>query len=733
MTQLSPNLLTYEQLLVKVNKLLLILNQRSGITKEEIAEQYSSLITDVKNSLGSTLTKYDPFINGEPPVSSKMNNFFRSCKDDISIIARQLDLMNAKTVDVFNLFNREIENEKKFAERIASKAKILQMYSRSPSDDLVYVGDSFENDDLIDYTKITKGLNPLIKNGIASLPVSSAQKMLVSAISILDSNGFIGNSHQVIRSVNDDQSSEYKFVFENSETLNNLNSVRDANPLTYFEYEAINVDKTTASPIPSIPPRDNEFKYIKSSTSNSSTNESTLVDWSSHNIDQPLEMNLQLSTRTPRKINSIDITPYFGSCKFIEVSEINIYDKSGSSENVIDNPIFIGSSIIPINLQMAKYYYYNKATIRFREREVLKAEIKFKQSESSDIQIQHIYWKPTEANANNPFVDAERFNPDALSRDIYESIEYNRYSLLPTSANPVEFKKSGDIFKTVNVSIKKKPTARNFFVIQFSITPEEGPVENIYFQQWFSESGRDENNDPIVIKTALFTKNIIVSDDEIQTINYPTEENAQEDYDSLVATYLNETPYVINPIEGVTSGGTVTAVQVISQTITPVERVKTYRVPVKTEKELYSAKRWAIGLRDVELYSEVFQDELEIVSLPFLFDLPVEAVMLSLESSLDEQLLKDCTVQSQISVDGGSSWIDISPIQLDFNSTPEVIYFNQSTVNEFQLSGAFYANDPRIPKEVKNIIVKIKVRKASSKNFTPNIYSYQLIAKVKRS
>ena len=733
MTQLSSNLLTYEQLLLKVNRLILILNQRSGITKEEIAEEYAALITDIKNSLGSTITKYDPFINGEPPTSSKINNFFRSSKDDISTIARQLDLINAKTVDIFNLFTREIENEKKFTERIASKAKILQMYSRSPSDDLVYVGDSFENDDLIDYTKIPKGLNPLIKNGSAALPITSSKKFVPTSISILDANGFIGNSHQVIRSVNSDQSSEYKFVFENSETLNSLNSIRDGNPLTYFEYEAINVDKTSAVPQPSIPPRDNEFKYIKSSNGSSSSNETTLVDWSSHNISNPLEMTLQLTSKSPTKVNSIDITPYFGSSRFVQVTEINIYDKTGSSQNVISSPVFIGSSLVPINLQMAKQYFYNKATIRFSEREVIKAEIKFKQTESSDIQIQHIYWKPTSANRDNPFVDAERFNPDSLSRDIYESIEYNRYALLPTLANPVEFKKSGDIFKTVSVSLKKKPSTRNFFVIEFTVAPESGANEKIYFQQWFSESARDENNQPIVVRTAYFSKNIVINDDEIQTKNYPSITDAQQDLDDLKEIYLTQTPYVISPIAGVTNGGTITDIEVISQSVTPVEKVKTYRVPVKTEKEIYSAKRWAIGIRDVELYSEVFANELEIVSLPYLFDLPVEALMLSLDSFIEEALIKDCSIQTQISADGGSNWIDISPIQLDTNAIPEMIYFNQSTIGEFKLGRARYLNSPDVPKQVKSIIVKIKAKKKPSKNFTPNIYSYQLVAKVKRS
>ena len=726
MTQLSPNLLSYQQLLIKVARLINVVNSRGIFSKEEIASEYSTILTEVQQQMGAPLTQYDPFIKGEPPVSSKVNLFFEGCSTDVNVAASQIDSLNAKSISVFNLFTKEIENEKRFSERIASKAKILQMYSKSPADDIFYVGDSFDNDDAIDYSKIQAGFNPLIKNGVMSLSISATQKWNANLVKVLSSGGFIGNSHQVVKSLDTEQSSDYKYVFENSSTLNNLTSIKDSNPLSYFEYEALNVDKNNPSPKPSIPSQKNEFKYIKSEFSSSKTGEGDLLDWSEHQVGTPLVLDLELASSNSALANSIDITPYFGSMKYVEVSSIVVYGKDGVSEQILKSPIYIGSSLVPLNLEMAKSYFYNKATIRFSERQVFKIEISFTQPEYSNIDIQHLYWKPTASNRNNPFVNLERFNPDALSKDIYEKVEYNRYSLLPTQSNPTEYSRLGNAFKNVDVSIKKKPVARKFYVIELSITNPSNEQSKAYFERWDSSFELGTGN---VIKTPSFLSSIESSEDEIKNKNYDTMEAAQNDFDELMNLYMSDPE---NPTE-LEDGSIVNLISVVEQSFTAQEKIKNYRVAVQTAKERYPAKRWCIGLRDIEVYKETFNSQLEIVSLPFNFDFPVESVMLSIDSNIDEAMLKNISVLGYVSVDGGYNWIQISPIQLDFSGVPEILLFNQSVLNEYRLSGASYLTYPQVPREVKSILVKIKITKKNRLNFTPSIYSYQLIAKVKRS
>jgi hypothetical protein len=726
MTQLSANLLSYQQLLTKVSRLINVVNSKGIFSKEEIANEYAAMLTEVQQQIGAPLTQYDPFIKGEPPISSKMNLFFDGCSADVSATAGQIDLLNAKSISAFNLFSKEIENEKRFSERIASKAKVLQMYSKSPSDDIFYVGDSFDNDDLIDYSKMQAGFNPLIKNGIMSLSVSATQKWNANVVKILSSGGFIGNSHQVIKSVDSEGTSNYKYRFEDSSTLNNTMSIKDSNPLTYFEYEALSVDKTKPTPTPSIPARDNEFKYIKSEFNSANTGESDLVDWSNRNTDDPLVLVLELASVNSSIANSIDITPYFGSMKYVEVDSIVIFGKDGVSEELLKTPIYIGSSLVPLNLQMAKSYFYNKATIRFSERQLFKVQISFKQSEYLNIDIQHLYWKPTSSNRDNPFVNLERFNPDALNKDIYEKVEYNKYNLLPTITNPTEYSKLGTAFKTINVSVKKKPVARKFYVIELGITSPLNVQQKAYFERWDSSFEVGTGN---LIKTPFFTSEITFNEDEIKNKNYNTIDAAQQDFDDLLDIYLLDqaNPTLLD------DGSTVNTITVVEQSFTAQEKLKRYNIAVQTDKERYPAKRWCIGLRDVEVYKETFNSQLEIVSLPFNFDFPVESVMLNIDSNIDDTMLKNVSILGYISADNGSSWIQISPIQLDFSGVPEVLFFNQSVLNEYRLSGGSYLSYPLVPKEVKNILVKIKIVKKNRLNFTPSIYSYQLIAKVKKS
>lgn len=725
MAQLSSNTMAYQQMMQKVARLVAAINSSSILTKEQIVEEYMKILTEIKNDLGAPMTKYDALIKGEPPRSEKINSFFINCTQDMSIVSRQIDYLNAKTINIFNLFSAEVENEKRYSERIASKCKILQMYSRSPSDDLVYIGDSFENDDLFDYSKIKKGLNPLVRSGMASLPITSSKKWQVTSVEVVGGNGFIGNSHEVVKSLNSDGTSEYRYVFESSRTINNLRSIIDGSPLSYFEYESLNVDKFSSRSPSTIPAQENEFKYLKTELNSSNANESNLVDWSTHPVNNPLTLKLRLSSNSAKVANCIDITPYFGSSKYVEVEEVVVYSKDGSSENVLKNKIYIGSSLVPLNIELARDYYYNKATVRFSEREIIKVEISFRQPNHNNIEIRHVYWKPSSLNSDNPFVNLDRFNPDVLSRDIYEIIQYNKYELLPTISNPIRYKTTTENIADVDVTLKKKPTLTKAWFIQATMLKQDNTTQDLFFNKWLIQfdSVFDDKRE------AEFVSEIEKDDDSFITKNYPSPSDAQADLDDLLEKYVSDsaTPYTL---EGV---GILQNITLVERSFTPVEKEVKHRVLLQQQGEIYSAKRWAVGLRDIDIYQESYKDETEIVSLPFRFDFPVESVMLSLDASLDQRFSNRTLIETYISVDQGANWIQISPIQLDFNGIPEVIFFNQSILNEYRLSGASYLSYPSVPKEIKDVTVKIVMKKNSSYNYSPYLYSYQLVAKVKRS
>jgi hypothetical protein len=164
MAQLSPSTSIFDQVATSLFALVDKINKGNYITKQEIIEDFNKALSDAYNNVDTLSSKLELITQGEPPSSQKMNNFFASLKNDINISAKQLDYLLAKAISVFNMFTSEIENEKKYSQRIFSKAKVLQMYSQSPAEDITYIGDSFDNQDYMDFSKMSKTENPLVSN-----------------------------------------------------------------------------------------------------------------------------------------------------------------------------------------------------------------------------------------------------------------------------------------------------------------------------------------------------------------------------------------------------------------------------------------------------------------------------------------------------------------------------------------------------------------------------------------
>ena len=198
MAQVSANTLTYDQIYLKLKNFMIKDFNNEFLTNAEKIEEYNKILKEIQDSILDQDYYYEPFIKGEPPTSAKLNKFSTNLSDNINSLAKQLDYLNAKTINGYNMFVREIENEKRYSERIASKAKILQMYSESPANDIIYNGDSFDNYDNIDIQKIKVDYNPLILNGKFTLPIKSIKQWNSSKVSITSTSGFMGNNHQEI-------------------------------------------------------------------------------------------------------------------------------------------------------------------------------------------------------------------------------------------------------------------------------------------------------------------------------------------------------------------------------------------------------------------------------------------------------------------------------------------------------------------------------------------------------
>lgn len=744
MTQVSSNVLAYQQIYERLRSFFLKDSRKEFESNQQRLEEYNAILSDLHYSISAPSAKYIPYVKGEPPSSEKINKFTQALALDIRNISSQSDFLSAKVINAFNMFALEVENEKSYLDRIGSKAKILQMYNRSESEDLVYFGDSFENMDFMDIAKIKQGNIPLVKNGFATFPVSKSSSKNISNIQIVNGNGFAGNAHQVIDDLSEEGQSDYRFIGLASPFIGNARSISDSNPLTYFEYEALSVDKSffTGDNIPS----ENEFKYVATASYSDDVEPGSLIDWSSFSYEEdgPLVCTVSLGTNNSSVINSLDIVPYFKSLKMLKVSSVKVYGRDGVYEEVLSEPVYIGSSMSPLNIDVARNYFYNKANIKFSERIVSKVDITFEQDNFYDVNILHSYWRPnySEGEGNgSPFKDLSRFNPDSLTG--YSLIEYNQRSLIPKIDNPFAFKSNDEMYISQSVSLKREEYNENFYALKF--TDLTSGVE-FYFSS-FEDFDPEQDSYPLNI---VFSDKIetFSSANNLSTRRYVTEQEGQSDLDHMidffenVGTLTSGTQYELDtsslfPQGNQPSGidpNTVTIdisdvkIEFKSILIDPPE--EKYRVPLSREDVILPAKRFTIGIRDISLHYEEYDSSMEIVSKPFVFPSELETLMVDLDMSIDPANVNDINLNYYVSAEDGR-WIEISPISLNFSGIPEVISFNSRTPSSQQISGVSYFNHPDVPSLVDSLRFKISATKSKNLNITPKINSYQIIGKVK--
>lgn len=731
MTQISSNTLTYDQIYLKVREYFSKEIRNQFTSNQQRIEEYKKLVSDIYETVGGPVTQFIPYIKGEPPISSKYNTFSRSVGSDFALVSKQLDYLNAKTVNAYNLFAQEIETEKNYLERISSKAKILQMYSQAPADDLVYLGDSFDNQDQVNVSLIPVGMNPNIENGSFTLPISRIKPWPARTIKInqLVSNGFLGNNHQVVKSMNSDETEVYEYVYKSNRTIASLSGIGDDNPLTYFEYDAINVDRSSNSVVDSSIISNDEFSYLSNRKVTSGKTEGELINWSSFDMSSPLKVSLIFECGSPTLANTFTILPYFGSSGLLKVTSVKATLQNGDITEVLSSPVYIGSSFSPLNLQIANNYFYNKATIRFSEIRALRFEVTIEQDTYQDIDILHAYWKPnyqTDQSVDSPFYGLSRFNPSSFSKDVYELIEYDKYSLVPQITSPNEFKDKDRISKVVRVKLKRKPVRYDAYAITLNSYVNGSTIPTkVYFYNFVTGS----NAFAWVADTAsLFEP----SSDNVQIAGSPkyavTAADLANDLAS-VNTYLASLPNGTLTVGFNTYRFDTVAVEAV--TYTAVTQAINYSVPITLQKELYKAKRKSIGIRDISFSHETYADAAEVVSTSYSFDTPVESLMISSETNIDNSYNDKMLLNYYISVND-SSWIQISPIQLSANGIAEVLVFNKNIPTNYQIPGVAYINYPEVPTEINSVKVKIQMFKDRNYNITPVVYSYKVIAKVRK-
>jgi len=146
--------------------------------------------------------------------------------------------------------------------------------------------------------------------------------------------------------------------------------------------------------------------------------------------------------------------------------------------------------------------------------------------------------------------------------------------------------------------------------------------------------------------------------------------------------------------------------------------------------EYLKAKRASIGVRDISVGQESFQDNAEIISKPFFINGQLELVSLDVAEYIPDSDSGSATIKYYISVDGGSRWIQISPIGRGFSGIPEILAFNQNLNDNSIIPQLAYYNQPEVPSSINSIIFRAIMQKTRSMNSTPILYWYKLGARI---
>jgi hypothetical protein len=312
MAQLSTDTLVYSQIVALVQEFVNRYVALKNTTPEEFDKAYQKVLAQIQNKIGGTSFDINFIYKGDVPRSDSFNEMISMISKDLNIITHQLDSMSANYVNTFNVFSNQIEAEKTSISRVKSKINILEMYSQSPMVDFAYIGDSFDDMSNIDATKIQSGSFPDVTDGYMSLPKTST-KNIVSTVRVVNENynQLIRNQVSFADSSNGLRGNHFlfnkgeegnPFIYEKSSQIlrSNPSAINDNSAATFFEYEAISLDKNIISGKPLY-----EFQYYDGSS---------YINWSDFDTSNPLKLTLEFSIAATNGelLNYFSITPFFG-------------------------------------------------------------------------------------------------------------------------------------------------------------------------------------------------------------------------------------------------------------------------------------------------------------------------------------------------------------------------------------------------------------------------------------
>ena len=605
------------------------------------------------------------------------------------------------------------------------------------------------------------------------------------------SNGLKGNNFIFYKDIN-----ETKFIYEKDSSIlrSTESAIIDNSPATYFEYEAISVPAATSGIRPEYEFQYFDgTNYINWANFDSSKPLKLTLEFSTQNKNGEYINHISIVPffgydilGANALINNLKVT----SLKLYNEKTNTTYELINSG------PVYIASDVSQKNLENYKNFFFNKGVFRFDERIVNKVYITFEQDEFKDTVIKHAYWTPFELNSTTKWNNQSHFQPESVLGTNAKSVVWDKTLLVPNVNRPTEFKSAPSDTKQITVTYNnqvsgdtkyqtKIVSGQNVYFwyrkdVDLNIdlfTTKENSIG--FSSQDMMDATKQRMINPDFPSACVLidpAKNNPVNDLKIKMTNISIASSVATlttstnhglkvgdkiyirdrwtSIDILGIFTVTETPN-LNQVRFNVGSSSVTTLAstdissnfglclkvidsptssnvIVEKYTEMVNKATKVQLVLKRNFEELKAKRASIGIRDISFGKETFQESAEIISKPFFVTGNLDMVTLYAADLIPPGAQGQSYIKYSISVDGGTKFFPIQPVERNYTGTPEVLVFNQNLSNDSSLPQIMYLNngkDPGVPNPINSIVVKIQMRKDKTTNNTPIVYYYKIGAR----
>jgi hypothetical protein len=414
MTQLSPNTSIYAKALARLREV----NRQNSDGEYDNPEEYYAALQDILHEVYSEGERpnlfYDFIEHGEPPLSRSNNRFWESLSTDVNIIYDQLNYTKAHTIAAYNSIVANIKKSSNQNDRVKGKLKTLQLYSSSTDNSVRIFGDFFSNYDFVDLSKTPNESRGDISDNTLTLGKTNEVINLLTQADVFvneESNGFAGRLQEIVEPTNSPTNpvdGELDLIFfAESDPHNDLETIIDTDPSSWFEYEANWVsenDRLSAKNFGfryrnDIDPSKGEFLNWATGPGGTYANsDDTPLGPKQYSIDTPLKLVLDMDLGSLNKASKISYVPHkitpLGTHP-VRVNRVLVSPDGANWVEVSSGTTWIASDINLENISSNETVYFGSAVWQFQEQTIRYVKIEIEQIQAFVSKIGHLYYETT--------------------------------------------------------------------------------------------------------------------------------------------------------------------------------------------------------------------------------------------------------------------------------------------------------------------------------------------------